>query len=152
ALIVTKKPIDVPAPLSLQNLADAWQNKAGIRTDSAGSDLDEDEETKLWKDILAEGLTNRGVLVGFGASNCVALTKCSGMGTRRYRDVQVRNTVGCFNAAIDANHEAGAQKLDPEVAAVLPLAVWCTDFGVMPGDSGGALLIEGPGGRLYYLG
>lgn len=30
--------------------------------------------------------------------------------------------------------------------------MWCTDFGVMPGDSGSALLIEGPAGKLYYIG
>ncbi len=152
AIIVTKRPIDVPLPLSLQNLADDWQRQAGIRPDSAGTDLDEEAETRLWRDILSEALTNRGVLVGFGATNCVALTKCSGMGTRRYRGVGVRDTVGCFNAAIDANAKPGTPRLKPEVAAVLPLAVWCTDFGVMPGDSGGALMIEGPGGKLYYLG
>jgi hypothetical protein len=87
ALVITKKPIDVPMPLSLQNLADDWQTRVGIRPDTAGTDLDE-EETKLWRDILSEALTNRGVLVGFGAANCVALTRCSGMGKRRYRASQ----------------------------------------------------------------
>lgn len=151
AIIVTKAPILVSTPASLQTLADDWETRVGVRPDSAGADLDEDAETELWRDIFSEALTDRGVLVGFGATNCVALTKCSGMGQRRYRSVKVRDTVGCFNAALEANDKAG-QKLDPKVAAVLPLAVWCTDFGVMPGDSGGALFIEGPGGRLYYLG
>ena len=37
--------------------------------------------------------------------------------------------------------------------AVSPsLAVWCMESNVLPGDSGGALLVEGPRGELYYLG
>ena len=39
-----------------------------------------------------------------------------------------------------------------ELTAVLPIAVWCMESSVMPGDSGGALLVEGAQGRLYYLG
>ena len=35
---------------------------------------------------------------------------------------------------------------------MLPLAVWCMESSVMPGDSGGALLVEGAQGQLYYLG
>ena len=33
---------------------------------------------------------------------------------------------------------------------MLPLAVWCMESSVMPGDSGGALLVEGARGQLYY--
>ena len=35
---------------------------------------------------------------------------------------------------------------------MLPLAVWCMESSVMPGDSGGALLVEGAQGQPYYLG
>jgi hypothetical protein len=121
------------------------------RPDAAKVDV-MDDDTRGWRELLAEALTRDGVLVGFGATDCTALTRCSSMGTRRYRPVGIRDTVECFNAALTAHGKAGGKKLDAGVAAVLPLAVWCTDFGVMPGDSGGALLIEGPGGKLYYLG
>ena len=42
--------------------------------------------------------------------------------------------------------------LPPDFTAVLPLAVWCMESSVMPGDSGGAVLVEGAQGQLYYLG
>lgn len=144
-------PINVPAPPSLQSLADDWPVHNPDRPDAARVDV-MDDDTRGWRELLAEALSHDGVLVGFGATDCTALTRCGGMGTRRYRPVRIRDTVECFNDALSAHGKAGAPTLEAGVAAVLPLAVWCTDFGVMPGDSGGPLLIEGPGGKLYYLG
>jgi hypothetical protein len=151
ALIITKMPIDVPSPPSLQSLADDWPVQTEDRPDAVRADVMADN-MQVWRDIQAEALTHKGVLVGFGASDCVTLTRCGSMGVRRYRPIGVRDTVECFNAALEAEGKGANQPIEASVAAVLPLAVWCTDFGVMPGDSGGALLIEGPGGKLYYLG
>jgi hypothetical protein len=150
-LIITKDPIDVPTPPSLQSLAADWRVPTHTVPDAAKGDV-VDDGTQAWRDTLAEALTRNGIFVGFGATDCSALTRCGGMGIRRYRSVEIRDPVECFNAAIDAHGKPGSPRIEASAAAVLPLAVWCTDFGVMPGDSGGALLIEGPAGKLYYLG
>ena len=151
ALIITKTPIGVPTPPSMFSLTEDWPVQIQDAPDTARADV-RDDGTEAWRDTLAEALTQNGILVGFGASDCVAFTRCGGIGARRYRPVKIRNTVDCFNAAIDLHSKAPNPKIEPSVAAVLPLAVWCTDFGVLPGDSGGALLVEGPAGKLYYLG
>jgi hypothetical protein len=151
ALIITKKPIDVPNPPSMFSLTEDWPVQTEDLPDAARGDV-RDDGTAAWRDTLAEALTQNGILVGFGASDCVAFTRCGGIGARRYRPVRIRNPVDCFNAAVDVHSKTPDSKLEPSVAAVLPLAVWCTDFGVLPGDSGGALLVEGPAGKLYYLG
>ena len=36
--------------------------------------------------------------------------------------------------------------------AGLRFSVWCIDSSVLPGDSGGALLVEAPDGTLHYAG
>lgn len=151
ALIITKKPIDVPSPPSMLSLAADWPVQTQDVPDAARADV-RDDGTEAWREILEEALTHNGILVGFGATDCVAFTRCGGIGVRRYRPVKIRDTVDCFNAAAEFHGKGPRPKIEASVAAVLPLAVWCTDFGVMPGDSGGALLIEGPAGKLYYLG
>jgi hypothetical protein len=139
ALIVTKDPIDIALPRSLPNLATDWQSVSGDAT-----------PTGIEEAVLT-ALTKNGVMVGFGADNCSADQRCGHAGTRRYRSVEIRDSVGCFDDAIEAREPSGA-KLDATIAEKLPLAVWCTDWGVMPGDSGGALFVEGPKDQLYFAG
>jgi Trypsin len=139
ALIVTKEPIDIALPRSLTNLTTDWQSVSG---DATPPGIEE---------ALVTALTKKGVMVGFGADNCSADQRCGHAGTRRYRAVEIRDSVGCFNDEIEAREPSGA-KLDAAIAEKLPLAVWCTDWGVMPGDSGGALFVEGPNEQPYFVG
>lgn len=138
ALIVTKDPIEVPLPASLPALATDWQRVTGSAVPPA---LDE---------ALLKAAGKSGVMVGFGADNCSADQRCGHWGTRRYRSVELKDTVGCFDDELD--ERVPGATLEPAIAAALPLAVWCTDWGAMPGDSGGALLVQGPEGKLYFAG
>jgi hypothetical protein len=90
------------------------------------------------------------VLVAFGADKCLSFGQCGGdAGIRRYLPISIKASADCFN---DARGRPRYPPLSPAVAAALPVAVWCLESSVMPGDSGGALLVEGERGRLYYLG
>ena len=138
ALIITKDPIEVALPNSLAKLPSDMGRALG---DASPPSMDE---------ALATGLNKKGVMIGFGAENCSADQRCGRVGTRRYRSVELRDPVTCFNDALDVR--APGAKLDKGIAGALPFSVWCTDWGVMPGDSGGTLLVEGPNGTLYFAG
>jgi hypothetical protein len=138
ALIITKEPIEVTLPNSLAKLPSDMGRALG---DASPPSMDE---------ALASGLTKKGMMIGFGADNCSADQRCGHVGTRRYRSVELRDPVSCFNDALDAR--APGAKLDTGIAGALPFSVWCTDWGVMPGDSGGTLLVEGPNGTPYFAG
>jgi hypothetical protein len=138
ALIITKEPINVSLPNSLARLPVDMGRALG---DASPPSMDE---------ALATGLTKKGMMIGFGADNCSADQRCGHVGTRRYRSVELRDPVSCFNDALDAR--APGAKLDTGIAGALPFSVWCTDWGVMPGDSGGTLLVEGPNDTLYFAG
>lgn len=75
--------------------------------------------------------------------------RCGEAGVRRYHNVAIRESADCFN---DNRGRPRYPPLSAEFTAALPLAVWCMESSVLPGDSGGALLVEGPRGELYYLG
>ena len=89
------------------------------------------------------------MLVAFGADKCSSLGQCGDAGIRRYLPISIMASADCFN---DSRGRPRYPPLPPELTAVLPLAVWCMESSVMPGDSGGALLVEGAQGQLYYLG
>jgi hypothetical protein len=80
---------------------------------------------------------------------CSSLGQCGDAGIRRYLPISIKESADCFN---DSRGHPRYPPLPPELTAVLPLAVWCMESNVMPGDSGGALLVEGTEGQLYYLG
>jgi hypothetical protein len=138
ALIITKDPIKAALPNGLAKLPSDMGRALG---DASPPSMDE---------ALATGLTKKGIMVGFGAENCSADRRCGRVGTRRYRSVELRDPVSCFNDALDVR--APGAKLDRAIAGAVPFSVWCTDWGVMPGDSGGTLLVEGPNGTLYFAG
>jgi hypothetical protein len=115
ALIVTKEPMAIGAPLSTLNLLDAG---AAFPTD--------------WH-------RDRAVLVGFGGPHCSPAAKCDDAGIRRAVSVAIKHDSHCLKGGAD--REAGG------LAEVL-----CVDTGVMPGDSGGPLLIEAKDGQLYFAG
>lgn len=81
----------------------------------------------------------RGVLVAFGGTHCVSAGGCDDAGVRRFLRVAMKDGGTCFTRRRDR-------------AAGLRFSVWCVDSGVMPGDSGGALLVEAPDGALHYAG
>jgi hypothetical protein len=148
ALIVTKEPIDVGLPPSLDKLAadeTLGPEIVSARPEGAGMSLKE----QALRGVLETGLTHHGVLVAFGADKCSSLGQCGDAGIRRYLSISIRESADCFN---DSRGHPRYPPLPPELTAVLPLAVWCMESNVMPGDSGGALLVEGTEGQLYYLG
>lgn len=147
ALIVTKEPIDVGLPPSLDKLAD--DETVGPEIVSARpADAAVMPKYEALRGVLETGLTHRGVLVAFGADKCSS-PQCGDAGIRRYLSISIKESADCFN---DSRGRPRYPPLPPEFAAVLPLAVWCMESSVMPGDSGGALLVEGEQGQLYYLG
>jgi Trypsin len=81
---------------------------------------------------------HHGVLVAFGGAHCFA-DGCPDAGVRRYLAVAMKDGGACFKSRRD--RDAG-----------LRFTVWCVDSGVLPGDSGGALLVEAPDGALHYAG
>jgi hypothetical protein len=148
ALIVTKEPIDVGLPPSFDKLAD--DETAGPQIVSVRpSDAAVTPRYEALRGVLETGLTHRGVLVAFGADKCSSLRQCGDAGIRRYLPISIKASADCFN---DSRGRPRYPPLSPELTAVLPLAVWCMESNVMPGDSGGALLVEGTDGKLYYLG
>jgi hypothetical protein len=148
ALIVTKEPIEVGLPPSLDKLAD--DETVGPKIVSVKpSDAALTPKYAALQGVLETGLTHRGVLVAFGADKCSSLLQCGDAGIRRYLPISIKASADCFN---DSRGRPRWPPLSPELTAVLPLAVWCMESSVMPGDSGGALLVEGAQGQLYYLG
>jgi hypothetical protein len=149
ALIITKEPIDVGLPPSFDKLAD--DETLGPRIVSVRpSDPEVPSKYEALKGLLETGLSHRGVLVAFGADKCLSFGQCGGdAGIRRYLPISIKASADCFN---DARGRPRYPPLSPAVAAALPVAVWCLESSVMPGDSGGALLVEGERGQLYYLG
>jgi hypothetical protein len=123
ALIITKEPLAVDLP--------------SILLDSAGAEA-----------AGGEG-SHYGVLVAFGFGSCVAIGECGQAGIRRYRAVVLEQRADCAKALRGTLRSA-----EPEAAVEdeASSAVWCVDANVMPGDSGGALLVEGDQGQLYYCG
>jgi len=82
---------------------------------------------------------HRGVLVAFGGTKCLRSGRCPDAGVRRFVRVAIKDGSVCFKSRLD--RQAG-----------LPHTVWCTDSLVLPGDSGGALLVEASDGTLQYVG
>ena len=145
ALIITKEPVEVGAPPSLDKLSDP--EIYGTGTAATGGFIDRED---VLRSALGRRLTRHGVLVAFGALGCAPLSGCDETGIRRYRSVSIKDSADCFS---DSRGRRRWPPLPAAFAAALPLAVRCMDFlGVMPGDSGGALLVEGPHGEFYYLG
>jgi hypothetical protein len=81
----------------------------------------------------------RGVLVAFGGEHCASYSECDDAGVRRVLSVAIKDGADCFRSRRE--REAG-----------LPGAMWCMESAAMPGDSGGALLVEAADGRLSYVG
>jgi hypothetical protein len=143
ALIVTKEPIDVGLPPSLTKLAASagYENEGAycapgtnaIDSNAASADIS-------LRETLMKQLGHRAVVVAFGAEGCTSHF-CGQAGTRRYQSVTLRDGAYCFNRSKTS-----------EDAASAPPSVWCVESSVLPGDSGGALMVEGPHGELYYLG
>ena len=148
ALIVTKEPIDVGLPPSFDKLADDETMGPEILS-VRPSDAAVTPRYEALRGVLETGLSHRGVLVAFGADKCSSLGQCGDAGIRRYLPISIKASADCFN---DSRGRPRWPPLPPEFTAVLPLAVWCMESSVMPGDSGGALLVEGAQGQLYYLG
>jgi trypsin len=80
----------------------------------------------------------QGVLVAFGGEHC-ASCQCDDAGIRRFLPVLMKDGADCFKTSLE--RKAG-----------LPRAMWCMESSAMPGDSGGALLIQAADGGLYYVG
>lgn len=148
ALIVTKEPIEVGLPPSLDKLADD-ETAGPVILSAKPVDAALTPKYAALRGVLETGLTHRGVLVAFGADKCPSLRQCGDAGVRRYLPISIKESADCFT---DARGRPRWPPLPPELTAVLPIAVWCMESSVMPGDSGGALLVEGAQGRLYYLG
>lgn len=152
ALIITKEPIEVGLPPSLAKLATAGDDandpycasKAGTAPSSAGA------ADTLLRDTLMKRLGHRGVVVAFGAESCTSRF-CAQAGTRRYVSVALRESAHCFSNALGAPQPTATAEAAEDEAAPPP-SVWCLESSVLPGDSGGALMVEGPRGELYYLG
>ncbi|GFO82281.1 MAG: hypothetical protein A49_19080 [Methyloceanibacter sp.] len=81
----------------------------------------------------------RGVLVAFGGVRCTSSRDCADAGLRRYVNLTLQDSAACFKSRLE--REAG-----------LPRSVWCMKNIVLPGDSGGALLVEDRDGALRYAG
>lgn len=79
------------------------------------------------------------MLVAFGGAHCLSSGECPDAGARRYLAVAMKDGASCFKSRRD--RDAG-----------LRFSVWCIDSSVLPGDSGGALLVEAPDGTLHYAG
>ncbi len=83
--------------------------------------------------------SRRGVLVAFGGEHCASYSQCDDAGVRRVLPVVIKDGADCFRSRRE--REAG-----------LPGAMWCMESAAMPGDSGGALLVEAADGKLSYVG
>lgn len=79
------------------------------------------------------------MLVAFGGEHCNSTKDCVDKGIRRFIPVAIKDHSYCF-------------KNPRERDLPSPDSVWCIETGVMPGDSGGALLVEADDSKLYYVG
>jgi hypothetical protein len=151
ALIVTREPIEVTLPPSLFKLAlgeAPSPEDVNCARETAASDPSETTPDAALREALLQRLSQHGVLVAFGAESCTPRF-CGASGVRRYRSIAIQESASCFkDRAGNFRHPAPS----PELADMLPLAVWCMESSVLPGDSGGALMVEGPHGELYFLG
>lgn len=134
ALIVTKEPMAVgvaPNPLG------------GLRVPSGGNSPASGDDASALQDYAVPGVSvaqrplRPGVLVGFGGESCASSAECGAAGVRRVLPVVMQDSSYCFR---------NRQLVE------LPPAVWCMESSVMPGDSGGALLVENDDGHLSYVG
>jgi hypothetical protein len=100
------------------------------------------------RDMLEKRLGHHAVLVAFGAESCTPRS-CGEAGVRRYQNITLKESAECF---VNRGSRARQSILSGDTAVSPSLAVWCMESNVLPGDSGGALLVEGPRGELYYLG
>jgi hypothetical protein len=153
ALVITKQPIEVGLSPSLSKLAagagqdadDAYcASKAGGAVELNAAAVD-----TLLRGTLMKQLGHRAVVVAFGAESCTARF-CAQAGTRRYVNVALRDSAHCFRNTLGKPQAVTETAVD-DIAAPPP-SVWCLESSVLPGDSGGALMVEGPRGELYYLG
>jgi hypothetical protein len=143
ALVVTAEPIEVGTPPSLFKLA-AGDGPLPEDIACASSAMEQNNapaSDATLRDMLEKRIGYHAVLVGFGAENCTPRF-CGDAGIRRYRNVTLKDRADCF---VDRSGNDRSPASEPH-------AVWCLESNVLPGDSGGALLIEGPRGELYYLG
>jgi hypothetical protein len=149
ALIITAAPVDVGLPPSLLTLAeddlleDAMEGKGAIVATASAA------PTGSLRGALQRRLTQQGMLVAFGADRCSTPIDCGNAGVRRYMPVAIEDSALCFK---DHRGRPMRPQMPQDLSAMLPLAVWCMESSVLPGDSGGALLIEGHHGKFYYLG
>ena len=122
AVVVTKQPVDVDLPPDLP----------------LGKTFDVRNAPSL-----------NGLLVAFGVGSCAPYGPCENAGIRRYRAVTIEQESDCGLTPLGNSH-SGQYSAGSDTALVS--AVWCLDASVMPGDSGGALLVEGERGQLYFCG
>lgn len=148
ALIITKEPLDVGSPPSLDKLArdELVRTKPGLSPVAVSTEAEKEE---MLRSALARGLTRHGLLVAFGAERCRSLGDCGEAGIRRSQPVSLKESAECFS---DRRGRPRWPPLPADLAGTRPVAIWCMESHVMPGDSGGALLVEGPRGQLYFLG
>jgi hypothetical protein len=133
ALLITKDPLTVGLPRSIAPLAEKERIDRGKRGREPAASTQ------------AEPRTDNAVLVAFGAMTCNSAMECGDAGVRRYLPVRVRESGDCFHARRDRVPISSG-------ATDLTRAIWCLETSVMPGDSGGAFLIEGARGEFLYLG
>ena len=98
--------------------------------------------------MLEKRLGHHAVLVAFGAESCTPRF-CGEAGVRRYQNITLKASAECF---VNRGSRSRQPTSSGDTAVSPSLAVWCMESNVLPGDSGGALLVEGPRGELYYLG
>lgn len=111
--------------------------KAPIKTDLPLNVLDVPPAHVPTPSTMASG--QRGVLVAFGGLHCAPSRDCADVGLRRHLNVTLQDSAACFKTRLE--RKAG-----------LPERVWCMKETVLPGDSGGALLIEDGDGALRFAG
>ncbi len=148
ALIITKDALNVGLPESLGELAheELIETQPGLSPVAGASEA---ERQDVLRSALSKRLTRHGLLVAFGADRCWSRADCGEAGIRRFQSISIKESADCFN---DARGKPRWPPVPAEIAVQLPLSVWCMESAVMPGDSGGALLVEGTEGQFYYLG
>jgi hypothetical protein len=112
-------------------------------------DVDLPPDLPLGKTFDVENAPSRsGLLVAFGVGSCAPFGPCGQAGIRRYRVVTIERDADCGALLGNSHYKPNAGGTDVALAS----AVWCLDASVMPGDSGGALFVEGGEGQLYFCG